>query len=76
MGVLVGEILGTCGHKLEWKNDGAGFGNLFFIKEYSGEDKGITQLSVCDKCAKWYRQKGHSFKTYEEAMAWLEQKET
>jgi len=68
----MGEVIGTCGHQIYWKNDGAGFGNLFFVEEYFGEGKGIAQISVCDKCAKWYRRKGNSFKTQDEAMKWLE----
>ncbi len=51
------KVIGTCGHQLYWKNDGAGFGSLFFIEEHSDEGKRVTSVCVCDKCAKWYRRK-------------------
>ncbi len=75
----MGDVIGTCGHKLEWKGGGDGFGNSFYIKEYSAEcdgsgrwGKGVAYICVCDECAKWYRRKSRSFKNQEEAMAWLE----
>ena len=64
----MGEVIGTCGHLLENVA-----GNCFYVKDYSGKyGKALTYICVCDRCAEWYRQIGHSFKNKEEAMKWLE----
>lgn len=68
----MGEVIGTCGHKLRDV-----LGNVLLIKDYYTDyeeekiKKCTASICVCDKCAKWYKKEKLVLNNLEEIKQWL-----
>ena len=69
----MGEVIGTCGHKLRGVDD-----NRLTIKDYFNDydeweiKRCIAYVCVCDRCAKEYEKTGVVLYNEKEESEWLE----